>query len=374
MSLKTKLGDGFSKLKSSRKIQIYLGIAVVAVVVVVGGIVVANNNAQREEIVQEVVQTYTIPENEKIFINGVIVPKKSKQIEAPTNGAVPDIRVSNGQKVKKGDVLYIAKDEIAISEITSIQAQIKSLIKEKRALEDEDPLLPSINSQITQLNTSLSTANAKAYTKIKAPFDGKVYLASEEQSDGPHAGGLMTLQTTDYVMNGLVSEQDLSKVKQDMTADVTVLSTGETLKGRISYIAERPSTSTPSSEMVGGEGPAAMSFYSVTLSFESQDGIIDGYHTQAVIEVNTDKHKVPSTAIINNGSEVYVLAEIDGFLRKIDVEVLSDNENYAVVAGNLNQDDIIVKNPTKNMKDGDPIPGEEDVPPVQDDDSEQVEN
>lgn len=118
-----------------------------------------------------------------------------------------------------------------------------------------------------------------------------------------------------------------------MTADITILSTGDTVKGRVSYISERPvSASSPQDASGDGSSATSMSFYGIMLTLDTQDGIIDGYHTQAVIEVNTDKHKVPSASIINDGSEVYVLAEMDGYLRKINIEILSESGDFSVVS------------------------------------------
>ena len=141
-------------------------------VIVAVGCLVIYNNTRKPDVPQ--VQTYMVPENEKIFINGLIIPSKSKEIAGPANGSTPDIRVSNGQTVKTGDVLYIVKDEAAIAEIASIKTQISNLIKEKRSMNSDDPNLFSINSQISTLNSNLSLANAKSYTKVKSPIDGKV--------------------------------------------------------------------------------------------------------------------------------------------------------------------------------------------------------
>lgn len=47
MSLKDKIGDGLTKIKSNKKIQIYLGIIVVAVIVIVAGGIVLNNQSQK---------------------------------------------------------------------------------------------------------------------------------------------------------------------------------------------------------------------------------------------------------------------------------------------------------------------------------------
>lgn len=370
MSLKVKFQECWDKFKTNKKIQIYVGVAAVLVIVVIGGTIIYNNSTKEKV---PTVQTYIIPENEKIFINGLVVPKQSKEIMGPSNGATPDIRVSNGQSVKTGDVLYIVKDEAAIQEISSIKTQISNLIREKSTLQTGDVGIVSINNQIATLNTSLSAANAKAYTKVKAPFDGKVYLHTSAGSSNESSnsnGSLMTVQTTEYVMNGQISEQDLSKISKDMTADVTVLSTGDTLKGRISYISDRPAGASTNATAPSAEGGSSLSFYNVVLSFDSQEGVIDGYHTQATIEVNSDKHKVPSSAILNSGDEVYVLANIDGILKKVNVEIISEGNNYSVVTGDLNQNDTIIKNPTLQMKEGDPAPATTGDDGTNSDDSE----
>ena len=72
MTFKNKIENGFAKLKSNKKMQIYLGVAAVVVIVAIGGIIIVNNTKHDTT---PVVQTYTIPENEKIFINGIIVRK-----------------------------------------------------------------------------------------------------------------------------------------------------------------------------------------------------------------------------------------------------------------------------------------------------------
>ncbi|WAW15704.1 efflux RND transporter periplasmic adaptor subunit [Peptostreptococcus equinus] len=358
MSFKDKCRLFIDKVKTDRKTQVIIGCLIISLFLVVGGLVVYNNLNQKPE---QSVQTYTVPENEKVFINGIVVPRESKSIPAPSNGVTPDIRVSQGQTVKKDDVLYIVKDETAISEIANVKSQIDSLNRQRNTLKSDDPGLISINGQIASLNNTLSALNAKAYTKIKSPMDGKVYLNNNKNTSSlGEKSNLMAIQTVDYVMNGTLAEQDLSKIKLDMTANVTLLSTGEVVKGRVSYISERP-TSSPSSAIADasqatGQASPSVSFYDVVLSFDTQEGIVDGYHTQATIEINTDKHKVPSSSIIKDNNEIYVFTDVDGILTKVNIEIVTEDENYATVTGKLNQNDIVIKNPTKNMKDGDTVP------------------
>ncbi len=45
-------------------------------------------------------------------------------------------------------------------------------------------------------------------------------------------------------------------------------------------------------------------------------------------------------------------------MKKQIVDVASQNDDFAVVRGGLEQGDIIIKHPTKEMKEGDPVQGD----------------
>ena len=80
MSLKEKINKSLSKItnknldgqegdnKKTRKIQIYIGVAVVCVIVAVGCLVIYNNT-RKPDVPQ--VQTYMVPENEKMMMDQV---------------------------------------------------------------------------------------------------------------------------------------------------------------------------------------------------------------------------------------------------------------------------------------------------------------
>lgn len=356
MTFKESFKGRLDDLKSNKRLKIYIGAAVAIVVIVIAGFAVVklSHHETKEE---SAIQTFVVPENEKIFINGSIVPKQTRLIPAPAGDIVPDIRVTDGATVQKGDTLYILKDDNVLNEITSVKNQINSLMNERRSLQSNDPALISLNSQIVTLNSSLSALNAKAYTKVKAPIDGRVYM-NDNQTSQQASTTLMTIQSKEYVLNGQVSERDLSKLKKDMTADITILSNGTTLKGRISEISDFPAggpVGTDATQAGGSSGGAQLSYYDITITLDTQEGIVAGYHAQASIDINSDKHTIPTSAIINSGNDVYVFVDVDGILTKVNVEIINENENYSVVTGNLNESDIIIKNPTHSMKDGDPV-------------------
>lgn len=301
-----------------------------------------NNNKNDNTIKTEnMIETYTIADNEKIFINGKIVPTESKDFNIPTEGEISKLNVDNGKLVKKGDLLFTTENESILNEIDSLKIQINDLEKSNS---ENDSI---INSEINKLNSQISILNKKAYINTYAPFDGKIYLNEESNiSDS----SFMTLQSNTFYMKGITSEQDLSRLKIDDPAEVLILSTEQKIIGRISFISDRPT----SSENMVGEN-SSLSYYDINISFEDQENLVNGFHVQASIEIIDNLSKIPTSALVKTDDEVYVFKIIDGILKKQNVEIVSSNDEFAVIKSGLDKNDIIVKYPIDNMKEGDPI-------------------
>ena len=301
-----------------------------------------NNNKNDNTIKTEnMIETYTIADNEKIFINGKIVPTESKDFNIPTEGEISKLNVDNGKLVKKGDLLFTTENESILNEIDSLKIQINDLEKSNS---ENDSI---INSEINKLNSQISILNKKAYINTYAPFDGKIYLNEESNiSDS----SFMTLQSNTFYMKGITSEQDLSRLKIDDPAEVLILSTEQKIIGRISFISDRPT----SSENMVGEN-SSLSYYDINISFENQENLVNGFHVQASIEIIDNLSKIPTSALVKTDDEVYVFKVIDGILKKQNVEIVSSNDEFTVIKSGLDKNDIIVKYPIDNMKEGDPI-------------------
>ena len=301
-----------------------------------------NNNKNDNTIKTEnMIETYTIADNEKIFINGKIVPTESKDFNIPTEGEISKLNVDNGKLVKKGDLLFTTENESILNEIESLKIQINDLEKSNS---ENDPI---INSEINKLNSQISILNKKAYINTYAPFDGKIYLNEESNTSD---SSFMTLQSNTFYMKGIASEQDLSRLKIDDPAEVLILSTEQKIIGRISFISDRPT----SSENMAGEN-SSLSYYDINISFEDQENLVNGFHVQASIEIIDNLSKIPTSALVKTNNEVYVFKIIDGILKKQNVEIVSSNDEFAVIKSGLDKNDIIVKYPIDNMKEGDPI-------------------
>ncbi len=300
-----------------------------------------NNNDVDATQIENIIETYTIADNEKIFINGKIIPTEVKDFSIPTEGEISKLNVTNGKVVKKGDLLFTTKNESILDEISSLKTQISEL---KESNLENNPL---INTEINKLNAQVSALDKKAYINTYAPFDGKVYL--NEQSN-INESSFMTVQSNTFYMKGLASEQDLAKLKIDDPAEVLILSTDQKITGRVSFISDRP---TSTEDMMNGN--SSLSYYDIHISFENQESLINGFHVQASVEVIDTLSKIPTSALIKSDDETYVFKSIDGILKKQVVEVASSNDEFTVIKSGLDKNDVIVRYPQDKMKEGDPI-------------------
>ncbi|MGL6106462.1 efflux RND transporter periplasmic adaptor subunit [Romboutsia sp.] len=299
-----------------------------------------------EVTVNNTLETYTIADNEKVFINGVILPLKSKNFAPSTQGEISKLNVTNGKIVKEGDFLFTTKNQSILDEIENLNSQLTSI--KSSSLEND----PSTKTEILKLQSQISSLNKKAYINTNAPFAGKIYL-DEQQENTEQQGIAMTLESNEFYMKGQVSEQDLPKLQVDDPVNVLVLSTNTKVAGRISYISDRPSSS---SEGVNTNSQSQLSYYDISVSFDNQENLVNGFHVQASVEIKDSICKVPSSAILRDKNEKpYVFETLNGILKKQTVQIQSQNDEYTVVKGGLDKKDIILRYPTPEMKEGDDI-------------------
>ena len=327
--------EKINKLISSKKGKVTVVVGVVAVLCI--GIFVSKRfgNIDETTTMEGIVETYSIPENEKIFMNGSIKPKESKSINVDLGYEITKVNVSNGQYVTKGEPLFLAKNQEVLNQISDLESELKL---------SEDP--DSIKSEINKLKN-------KSYKTTYAPISGTVYL-EEESADSEISSAYMTIESTDYYMKGKISEQDLPKIRKNMAVDIYIFATEEDIKGKISSISFRPSTSQENQDT---QENSSMSYYDVTVEFDSQEGLVNGYHIQASVEIENENAKIPVTSVLRDeeGKKDYVYKVIDNKLVKQVINITSKNEDFVVLESGLVQNDMIVRFPSEDMKEGDNI-------------------
>lgn len=335
MSIKEVLKERKEKILKSKKRKAALAIGVVAILCVGIFIFKKTNNNMGGEIIEDVVETYSIPENEKVFMNGSIKPKESKSINVDAGYEITKLSVSNGQYVTKGTPLFTAKDQEVLNQISDLEKQISS---------SEDP--NSIRSEINSLKN-------KSYKTTYAPISGQVYLEEEASANTEVPSSYMTIESVDYFMKGQVSEQDLPKISKNMGVDVYIFATEKDVRGTITSISQRPASATENQDMMGNSN---LSYYDVTVDFESQDGLVNGYHIQASVQIDSANPKIPATCVLRGeDNKPFVYMVKNNQLVKQLIEIESENEDFVVIESGLSQKDSIVKFPTEDMKEGDEI-------------------
>ncbi|MDO7203297.1 hypothetical protein Q5M85_02670 [Paraclostridium bifermentans] len=97
-----------------------------------------------------------------------------------------------------------------------------------------------MEEEITKLNDKIKIIEDKSSYSVEAPFAGKVYISHQNSSENEPAP-IMTLDSEDLYVKGQASEQDLSKINLNQEVQVMVNSTKEKVKGKVTFIGERPS-------------------------------------------------------------------------------------------------------------------------------------
>ncbi len=333
------------------------GTAVVVVILLAAGFMVGTDYVRRtkeEQKIREKYEIYKIPAYENIDINGMVTPRESKQYANPENNSLSDISVENGQEVNDGDLLFTTKDNSVIEQINVLKSQLTSLNSQKSRLSKNNKdnvnndAIASINTQISSIEAQISALNSSAYVKNTAPFAGKVYINDQNSTD--MSTSFISLVSNEFFMKGYVSEDDLEKVQIDQTVSIKVNSSDKKMTGRISYVSDRPTT-TKTKEMKDN-----LSYYEVDISFEDQEGLVNGFHVDADLEIVSNEYKVPTTAVLKSGDSAYVMKDLDGILKKQEVTIVKTGKNVTKIVTNLEPGDKILKHPDKSMKEGDAIP------------------
>lgn len=333
------------------------GTAVVLVILLAAGFMVGTDYVRRtkeEQKLREKYEIYKIPAYENIDINGMVTPRESKQYANPENNSLSDISVENGQEVNDGDLLFTTKDNSVIEQINVLKSQLTSLNSQKSRLSKNNKdninneAIASINAQISSVEAQISALNSSAYVKNTAPFAGKVYINDQNSTDMNTS--FISLVSNEFFMKGYVSEDDLEKVQVDQTVSIKVNSSDKKMTGRISYVSDRPTT-TNTKEMKDN-----LSYYEVDISFEDQEGLVNGFHVDADLEIVSNEYKVPTTAVLKSGDSAYVMKDLDGILKKQEVTIVKTGKNVTKIVTNLEPGDKILKHTDKSMKEGDAIP------------------
>ena len=303
------------------------------------------------------IETYTIPSTEKVFVNGIISPKKTKNIYLDlTKGELYEIHVINNQSVQQGDPLITYRNNQIDDQIEQVRNQLQLAESQKKQLSKEsngNNTNSNIEIEINQYNKQIKNLKNKKFQVVRAPISGKVVLNESNSDVSPY----IVIKSNEMYINGKVNEKDHAKIKYGQFANVKIIANDKKCTGKITNISNDPIASigeianSESNELSSGNN---MSYYKLDINLDSQDNVVDGYHIQASIDLGDDEIKIPQSCVLEEGNTYYVFKKIDNKLSKQKIEYSShnDDKDKVIITEGLKKSDQIVLNPGSDLREG----------------------
>ena len=364
---------------------------VVVVVLIIGGFVVKSmmksstvEEAGKSAKVDDGIDYFDVPDVEQVYINGVVTPDQTESFAKNEKlGTQPEIKVNNGDIVDQGTVLFTYEDK-EITQLIEEQNNTVSRNQTKRsntiarrdkalanfnatpeeerttsksAIESEyTEALATIDEDIQFSTSTIANLKEKQYVNTTAKFKGQVAIPEIKDANAP----ILKLTSEGYYVSGKVNEKDLAKITIDQKANIQIVPTGKTVGGKITYIDNNPP------ETAGAEGAAdatagaeaGMSSYLVKLALDSFEGVKNGYHVQATINLSNDPIEIPTKAIQTEGDIRYVLVNDFGSVIRREIQTGEEKGKNTVVTSGLESADKVIVSSKKKVKEGDLLEGD----------------
>ena len=305
--------------------------------------------------------------------------KEIVEIRPQVSGLITKILTSEGQKVQKGQTLFVIDQvpyqaalntaEAALKSAKAAEATAQLNYDSKKQLRDEQVIsdfelqtaqqaLLSAQAQVSQAQAQVSNArNSLSYTIVKSPVSGVAGMIPY------HVGALVSSSISEPLISVCddsemwvyfsLSEREvtdlamqygsLERFIQGMPDDSLLLSNGKEYgqKGRV--------------DAVSGIVDASTGAVSLRAVFLNRDHLLrnGGAGTVVVSTVRSDVIVIPQTATFELQNKVFVYRVVEGKTAQTEIEVapLDDGKSYIVESG-LKEGDVIIAEGAGLLKDG----------------------
>jgi len=266
-----------------------------------------------------------------LTIRGRTAALHSVDLKAEVDGVVRAIHFEKGDRVKTGQVLCEIKLNDRAAKLDQARAMVAQTAKQHAV--DLDLAKDGFRSatQVDQSAAALEAAKAGEQTtaidventRIKAPFDGLVDDRYVDVGDYMRPGDkcALLIAPEPYLAVGQVSENDVGELKIGDLASASLV-TGETVQGRIRFVAARADDTTRT--------------FRVEVELPNPDGKLKvGISADIHIPVkNLKAEKIsPGILVLDDSGVVGVRAVEHGVVRFLPVNIVSDGPDGMWVSG-----------------------------------------
>ena len=280
---------------------------------------------------------------DKINLPATVEPYENLWVKAEVSGQVVDIPVSEGQLVKKGQLLVELDDRDYKSRLEQVEAnhrlallnyeRISELAEKNIAAKTE---LDKTEAQLKALAAQLSEAKlALDRTKITAPINGRLNEIEAKIGDwmGVEKRVAQILQFEEVKVTVGVPESDVAAIIDLNEADVMIEAlSNRRVKGKKIFLSRQPGT--------------MARLYDLDLIVKNPDGrILPGMfaRVELVKEVFEGTLVIPLYAVISQNDENFVFVEKDNKAEKRHVDLgISSGWLIQVTSGLEPGDHVIV--------------------------------
>jgi len=339
-------------------------VLIIAIILIIVIAVVLRNNRSKMKAVEVLSESSieTIPVHiekisyqnfsDKIQLTGILKPKRDLMVISQTQGLVIKMDIKNGDYVREGTEIVKVDDELLSAELKVTQANFEKAQKDIERFEKMAEIDGVTQDQLEKMQLNLKNAEARYITtkkrlrdtSIKAPFNGYInqLLTKKGSMLGPGVPVFQIVDVSGFKMILKCSEDQISKIKKNMQAQVTVKAVeGLELTGKVSSV----SVSADISQQYGLE---------IEIAQHSSELVKGGMI--AVADIVGDESiniiMIPNDRIITRNGLNYIFIVDDNIARLVEVKTGMTSGNMTEIVEGLSIGDEIVTLGFEKLSDG----------------------
>ena len=278
-----------------------------------------------------------------LSLSGRTEADRKVAITARTGGVLTEMRVKRGQHVEKGEVIAVLSDEAREAQVAQAEAlfeQRKAELEAKRTLIEKGNLprldLVNVEAQYKAAEASLALAKAERDRgQVRAPWAGVITEVPAEVGGAAFSMAgkeIATMVALDPMLAVVeVSERKLAGIRVGESAEVRLI-TGQTIPGRVRYVAKSASPTTRT--------------YRVEVVMNNAEGAIpDGITAEVVFSLKPEPAaRLPRSALtISSAGDIGVRVVNNGTVAFVPVRLIEDLQDTMWVSGVKDGTQVIVR-------------------------------
>ena len=311
---------------------------------------------------------------------------QSVEVRPQVSGMITDIKINEGDRVRKGQVLFVidqapfkAALETAKANVASVSAKLETanlVLDSKQELFNKDIIseydLKTAENAVKELEAALTQAKALAmnaendlsYTEVKSPVNGTASMIPYRVGalvSGSIAQPLVTVSDASVVYAYFsMSENQILDIIQRFGSIPKAIEGMESVNLRLSNGSFY--TETGHIDAISGSVDEATGAVALRASFVNPDGLLlnGAIGTVVIPEYKKDCIVIPQTATFEIQDRKFAYKVIDGVAVAAPIEVfrLNDGKEYIVESG-LSEGDVIIGEGAGLVREGMKIRSEE---------------